>query len=54
MLIGGKSEGAKKLSPEYFTLRFGNNTGSGKHPCPFEEICYILRGQGSLTVGNKT
>lgn len=54
MLIDGESVGAKRLSLNHFVLRPGKDTGGGKHPYPYEEIYYILRGRGILTVGDKT
>lgn len=54
MLIDGESVGAKRLSLNHFTLRPGKDTGGGEHPRPHEEIYYILRGRGLLTIGDKT
>ena len=53
MLIDEESV-AKRISLNHFTLKPGKDIGGGKHPCPYEEIYYILRGQGSLTIGDKT
>ena len=54
MLIDGESVGAKRLSLNHFTLSPEKDTGGGKHPCPYEEIYYIFRGRGLLTIGEKT
>ena len=54
MLIDEESVGAKKINLNHGTLKPGKNTGGGKHPCPYEEIYYILRGEGLLTIGEKT
>jgi len=54
MLIDSESVGAKKININHGTLKPGKSTGGGKHPCPYEEVYYILRGEGLLTLGNKT
>jgi mannose-6-phosphate isomerase-like protein (cupin superfamily) len=54
MLIDSESVGAKRINLNHGTLKPGNNTGGGAHPCPYEEIYYILRGRGLLTIGHKT
>lgn len=55
MLIDSESVGAKKINVNHGTLRPGKGGGGGgTHPCPHEEIYYILRGHGLLTIGDKT
>ena len=54
MLIDSESVGAKSINVNNGILKPGNSTKGGTHPCPYEEIYYILRGQGVLTIGNET
>ena len=54
MLVDEESVGARKINLNHGTLKPGKNTGGGRHPCPYEEVYYILRGEGVLTIGNKT
>ena len=46
MLVDAESVGSKNLVVNHFTLKPGEKTYLGHHPAPFEEVYYILRGQG--------
>lgn len=48
MLVDQESVGSEKLVMNYFVLKPGKSTDPGSHPAPFDEIYYILRGQGTL------
>lgn len=48
MLVDQESVGSERLVLNYFVLKPGKNTDPGSHPSPFDEIYYILRGQGIL------
>ncbi len=52
LLVDGESVGSRNLVLNHFTLRPGQRTYSGRHPAPFEEVYYILRGRGRLTLGS--
>lgn len=51
LLVDAESVGSKNLVLNHFTLFPGEKTYSGSHPSPFEEVYYILRGTGKLTLG---
>ena len=53
MLIDSESVGSEKINLNYGKLKPGKDTGGGSHPCPYDEIYYILRGLGKLTLGDK-
>jgi mannose-6-phosphate isomerase-like protein (cupin superfamily) len=48
MLVDQESVGSERLVMNYFVLMPGKGTDPGSHPKPFDEIYYILRGQGIL------
>ena len=48
MLVDQESVGSEKLVMNYFVLKPGKNTDPGSHPKPFDEVYYVLRGQGIL------
>ncbi len=48
MLVDQESVGSERLVMNYFALKPGKSTPPGSHPKPFDEIYYILRGQGIL------
>lgn len=50
LLVDAESVGSKNLVLNHFTLFPGEKTYSGSHPSPFEEVYYILRGKGILTL----
>lgn len=52
MLVDAESVGSCNLVVNHFTLKPGQKTYLGHHPAPFEEVYYILRGRGVLTLGN--
>ena len=54
MLIDFESVGAKKINVNHGTVRRGKSLSGGKHPCPHDEVYYILRGEGLLTIEDKT
>lgn len=51
LLVDGESVGSKNLVVNHFTLRRGQQTYAGRHPAPYEEVYYILRGKGTLILG---
>ena len=51
LLVNAESVGSCNLVVNHFTLKPGQRTYSGHHPAPFEEVYYILRGCGILTLG---
>ena len=51
LLVDGESVGSKNLVVNHFTLRTGQKTYPGQHPSPYEEVYYVLRGRGILTLG---
>ncbi len=53
LLVDGQSVGSQNLVVNHFTLKPGQKTYCGHHPSPFEEVYYILRGRGILTLGTK-
>jgi len=54
MLIDSESVGSKKIGLNHGTLKPGKSGPWHKHPCPYEEVYYILRGQGLLTIDDET
>ena len=54
MLVDSESVGAKKINVNHGTIRRGKSLPGGKHPCPYDEVYYILRGRGLLTIEDKT
>jgi len=52
MLIDDESVGSKNLVMNHFTLSPGERTYPGSHPPPYDEVYYILRGRGILTLGD--
>jgi mannose-6-phosphate isomerase-like protein (cupin superfamily) len=53
MLIDGQSVGSKNLIVNHFTLLPGHSTYLGRHPAPYEEVYYILAGEGVLVLGSE-
>ena len=51
LLIDRESVGSASLVVNHFTLRPGRSTKPGKHPHPYDEVYYILRGYGLLRLG---
>ena len=51
LLIDGDNGGSERLIVNHFTLMPGQKTYSGTHPEPYEEVYYILRGEGILRIG---
>ena len=52
LLVDAESVGSQNLVLNHFTLKPGKKTYFGHHPAPFEEVYYILRGRGILTLGS--
>ena len=50
LLVDGESVGSKNLVMNHFTLNPGQRTYRGSHPPPYDEVYYILRGRGILTL----
>jgi mannose-6-phosphate isomerase-like protein (cupin superfamily) len=42
---------SKKIQINHFTLKAGKSIEGGLHPCPYDEIYYILHGYAMLTLG---
>ena len=53
LLVDAESVGSQNLVVNHFTLKPGQKTYPGHHPAPFEEVYYILRGHGILTLGRR-
>jgi mannose-6-phosphate isomerase-like protein (cupin superfamily) len=51
MLVDHESVGSERLVMNYFILKPGKKTEPGSHPKPFDEIYYVLRGHGKLSLG---
>lgn len=51
MLVDAESVGSQRLVMNFFMLKPGKSTNPGDHPAPFDEIYYILRGQGVVYLG---
>ena len=51
LLVDDESAGSRNLVMNYFTLLPGRGTYAGSHPPPYDEVYYILRGRGVLTIG---
>jgi mannose-6-phosphate isomerase-like protein (cupin superfamily) len=51
MLVDAESVGSQRLVMNYFVLKPGKSTDPGDHPTPFDEIYYVLRGQGVVYLG---
>ena len=50
LLIDDQSVGSKNLVMNYFTLQPGRTTYASAHPPPYDEVYYVLRGTGLLTL----
>jgi mannose-6-phosphate isomerase-like protein (cupin superfamily) len=51
LLIDRDNVGSEKLVMNYFALMPGKKTDPGSHPAPFDEVYYVLRGHGTLYLG---
>ncbi len=54
LLVDAESVGSHDLVVNRFTPKPGQKTYAGHHPASFEEVYYILRGEGVLTLGSAT
>ncbi len=52
LLIDKESVGSKRTSMSYFMLKPGKSTEPGVHPCPFDEVYFIVKGKGIVYLGN--
>jgi mannose-6-phosphate isomerase-like protein (cupin superfamily) len=52
LLVDDESVGSRNLVVNQFTLLPGRSTEAGTHPAPYDEVYYILRGRGILTLGD--
>ena len=52
LLIDKENVGIETISMSQFTLKPGKKNNPGIHPCPYDEIYYILKGNGILYVDN--
>jgi quercetin dioxygenase-like cupin family protein len=50
-LIDVESVGSRQLVVNEFTLKAGRRSYPGSHPCPFDEVYYVLRGRAWLILG---
>ena len=50
LLIDNEITGSEKLSVKHFTFKPGKSIPSGKHPCPYDEVYYVLRGKAILNL----
>jgi len=51
LLIDKESVGSKRISMSYFMLKPGKKTEPGIHPCPFDEVYFIVKGKGIVYLG---
>ena len=52
LLIDPSGVGSTDLAVNHFTLKPGHHTDPGAHPKPYDEIYYVLRGTGRVSLGN--
>lgn len=52
LLIDPSGVGSTHLLVNHFTLKPGHSTAPGAHPAPYDEIYYVLRGQGRVSLGD--
>lgn len=54
LLIDKESVGSKRIAMSYFILKPGQKSGNlGTHPCPFDEIYFIVKGKGIVYLGEE-
>jgi quercetin dioxygenase-like cupin family protein len=53
LLVDPESVGSQRLVMNQFTLKGGKSTEAGSHPAPFDEIYYVLRGRGTVYLGEE-
>ena len=53
LLIDKEGTGSGRLTVNHFTLKSGKSIPAGKHPCPFDEVYYVLRGNAILTLNGE-
>ena len=51
LLVDETGVGSRALAVNHFTLKPGHSTGAGSHPRPYDEVYYVLRGSGSVRLG---
>jgi mannose-6-phosphate isomerase-like protein (cupin superfamily) len=52
LLIDASGVGSTDLAVNHFTLKPGHSTDPGAHPKPYDEVYYVLRGSGRVSLGN--
>jgi mannose-6-phosphate isomerase-like protein (cupin superfamily) len=52
LLVDETGVGSKALVVNLFTLRPGHSTEAGAHPHPYDEVYYVLRGRGRVSLGD--
>ena len=52
LLIDLSGVGSTDLAVNHFLLKPGQHTDPGAHPKPYDEVYYVLRGQGRVSLGN--
>ena len=51
LLVDQTGVGSTALVVNHFTLKPGQSTEPGAHPRPYDEVYYVLRGRGRLSLG---
>ena len=52
LLIDASGVGSTDLAVNHFTLKPGHSTDPGAHPKPYDEVYYVLRGSGRVSLGH--
>ena len=52
LLVDETGVGSRALAVNHFTLKAGHSTEPGAHPPPYDEIYYVLRGRGRVSLGD--
>jgi mannose-6-phosphate isomerase-like protein (cupin superfamily) len=52
LLVDETGVGSQALAVNHFTLKPGHSTGAGSHPHPYDEVYYVLRGAGTVRLGD--
>jgi len=53
LLIDKESVGSNQLVVNHFLLKSGKSTQPGRHPNPYDEVYYVLKGRGLLQLGEQ-
>jgi mannose-6-phosphate isomerase-like protein (cupin superfamily) len=52
LLVDQTGVGSTALVVNHFTLKPGHSTEAGSHPRPYDEVYYVLRGRGRVSLGD--